>query len=106
MFPLFPINLVTLTNQTQNSGFNFFGLSVTRTVSATARSTIDTCRTLFIWIVSLFLGWETFKWLQVVGFGLLVYGTFLFNGLVRPPLERCVVRDVEELLPEEPIEHN
>ncbi|KAH7360552.1 hypothetical protein BKA65DRAFT_188068 [Rhexocercosporidium sp. MPI-PUGE-AT-0058] len=86
-------------------GFNFFGLSVTRTVSATARSTIDTCRTLFIWIVSLFLGWESFKWLQVLGFALLVYGTFLFNGLVRPPLERCVVRDYEELLPEEPIEH-
>lgn len=87
------------------SGFNFFGLSVTRSVSATARSTIDTCRTLFIWIVSLFLGWESFKWLQVLGFALLVYGTFLFNGLVRPPLNRCTVRDVEELLPEEPIEH-
>ena len=90
---------------TSDSGFNFFGLSVTRTVSATARSTIDTCRTLFIWIVSLFLGWESFKWLQVLGFVLLVYGTFLFNGLVPPPLQRCVVRDYEELLPEEPIEH-
>jgi len=86
-------------------GFNYFGLSVTRTVSATSRSTIDTCRTLFIWIASLFLGWETFKWLQVLGFALLVYGTFLFNGLVRPPLRSCIVRDVEELLPEEPIEH-
>jgi len=86
-------------------GFNFFGLSVTRTVSATSRSTIDTCRTLFIWIVSLLLGWETFKWLQVVGFALLVYGTFLFNGIVRPPLQRWVVHQVEEVLPEEPIEH-
>jgi drug/metabolite transporter (DMT)-like permease len=66
-------------------GFNFFGLSVTRTVSATARSTIDTCRTLFIWVVSLGLGWETFKWLQVVGFGLLVYGTMLFNEIIQPP---------------------
>lgn len=86
-------------------GFNFFGLSVTRTVSATSRSTIDTCRTLFIWIISLGLGWETFKWLQVVGFGLLVYGTFLFNGIVQPPLRRCVVSHVEALLPQEPIEH-
>ncbi|KAK5014792.1 hypothetical protein LTR16_006573 [Cryomyces antarcticus] len=65
-------------------GFNFFGISVTRTVSATSRSTIDTCRTLFIWIVSLGLGWETFKWLQVLGFALLVYGTFLFNELIKP----------------------
>lgn len=92
-----------------NSGFNFFGLSVTRTVSATARSTIDTCRTLFIWIVSLALGWETFKWLQIIGFALLVYGTFLFNDIVRPPLRACVRgrerKGREVLLPEEPIEH-
>ncbi|KAK0623366.1 hypothetical protein B0T14DRAFT_516052 [Immersiella caudata] len=87
-------------------GFNFFGLSVTRSVSATSRSTIDTCRTLFIWIVSLGLGWETFKWLQVVGFALLVYFTFLFNGIVQPPFEFLKVNEVEELLPEEPIEHH
>ena len=87
-------------------GYNFFGLSVTRSVSATARSTIDTCRTLFIWIVSLGLGWETFKWLQIVGFVLLVYGTFLFNDIVRAPLQRCVRKEKHgELLPEEPIEH-
>ncbi|KAL4880117.1 hypothetical protein BJY04DRAFT_208357 [Aspergillus karnatakaensis] len=89
-------------------GFNFFGLSVTRSVSATSRSTIDTCRTLFIWLVSLGLGWETFKWLQVVGFALLVYGTFLFNDIIRPPLKACLPDDERErvLLPEEPIEHN
>ncbi|KAI1116071.1 hypothetical protein F5Y14DRAFT_409151 [Nemania sp. NC0429] len=88
-------------------GFNFFGLSVTRNVSATSRSTIDTCRTLFIWIVSLGLGWETFKWLQVAGFVLLVYFTFLFNGIVQPPFAALRPRqEVEELLPEQPIEHN
>jgi len=69
--------------------FNFFGLSVTKYVSATARSLTDTCRTLAIWIVSLTLGWEILMWpislLQVAGFGLLVYGTFLFNNLVQPP---------------------
>merc|ERR1712000_344504 len=86
-------------------GFNFFGLSVTRSVSATSRSTIDTCRTLFIWIVSLGLGWETFKWLQILGFALLVYSTFLYNGIVQPPL-KCLQTDeeIEELLPEDPIE--
>ncbi|KAL6800581.1 hypothetical protein J3E68DRAFT_398615 [Trichoderma sp. SZMC 28012] len=88
-------------------GFNFFGLSVTRTVSATSRSTIDTCRTLFIWVVSLGLGWESFKWLQIAGFALLVYSTFLFNGLVQPPFEFLRAdAETEELLPEEPIEHN
>lgn len=97
-----------LTSNSPNSGFNFFGLSVTRSVSATSRSTIDTCRTLFIWLVSLILGWESFKWLQVIGFALLVYGTFLFNDIVRPPLKACLPRDLrdrQELLQEEPIEH-
>jgi hypothetical protein len=74
------------------SGFNFFGLSVTRSISATSRSTIDTCRTLFIWIVSLGLGWETFKLLQVVGFALLVWGTALFNDIVQPPTVKFLRR--------------
>ncbi|MBZ6370413.1 MAG: hypothetical protein LBE44_00430 [Microbacterium hominis] len=47
--------------------FNFCGLAVTRSVSATARSTIDSCRTLLIWAVSLLLGWEHFNPLQIVG---------------------------------------
>jgi hypothetical protein len=79
---------------------------VTRSVSATSRSTIDTCRTLFIWLVSLGLGWETFKWLQVLGFVLLVYFTFLFNDIVQPPFEFLKPREeVPPLLPEDPIEH-
>lgn len=110
MSPFFCSRRVKRVSQFTNhssSGFNFFGLSVTRTVSATSRSTIDTCRTLFIWIVSLGLGWETFKWLQVVGFALLVYFTFLFNGLIQPPFDFLKAREpIEELLPEEPIEHN
>jgi len=69
--------------------FNYFGLSVTRHVSATARSLTDTCRTLSIWLISLGLGWEHFLFptslLQVLGFSLLVYGTFLFNNLVSTP---------------------
>lgn len=72
--------------------FNYFGLSVTSRVSATTRSTIDTCRTLGIWIVSLAIGWEMLVWpfslLQVAGFALLVYGTFVFNGLLEPAFFR------------------
>lgn len=88
-------------------GFNFFGLSVTRSVSATSRSTIDTCRTLFIWVVSLGLRWETFKWLQIVGFVFLVYGTFLFNDIVGVPWQRCIRRrQPVPLMPEDPIERS
>ncbi|KAJ6547386.1 hypothetical protein B0H19DRAFT_1211964 [Mycena capillaripes] len=84
--------------------FNYFGLSVTRHVSATARSLTDTCRTLSIWIVSLGLGWEKLVFpislLQVLGFSLL----FLFNNLVtppkflRPPVARSADPEAEGLL--------
>ncbi|CAG8506986.1 5956_t:CDS:2 [Diversispora eburnea] len=85
--------------------FNFFGLSVTRTISATARSTIDTSRIVFIWLVSLSLGWETFSWLQVFGFIILIYGTFIFNNVVSPPLCFTVpppqVNEIQPLLIED-----
>lgn len=70
-------------------------------ISATARSTIDTCRTLFIWLFSLGLGWETFKWLQVVGFVLLVYGTAVFNEVVRPPTIAFLRRQKRVVLQED-----
>ena len=78
------------------NGFNIFGLSVTRSVSVTARSTIYPYRTLFIWVVSLRLRWGTFKWLQIAGFALLVHGTFWFNNIMRPPLKAYVTRMKEE----------
>jgi drug/metabolite transporter (DMT)-like permease len=52
--------------------FNWCGLEVTRRISATSRSTIDACRTLLIWGVSLAIGWEHFSIWQVIGF----VGTF------------------------------
>ncbi|KAK0459576.1 uncharacterized protein EV420DRAFT_1641782 [Desarmillaria tabescens] len=85
--------------------FNYFGLSVTRHVSATARSLTDTCRTLSIWIISLGLGWEKLLWpvslLQVLGFSLLVYGTFMFNGLVPAPAFLLPATTEQNRLPEE-----
>ena len=40
--------------------FNFSGVSVTKLISATSRTTIDACRTLLVWIVSLALAWEMY----------------------------------------------
>lgn len=79
IWPAFIVFAITI------ASFNFFGLSVTRSVSATSRSTIDTCRTLIIWTISMALGWEHFRFLQLCGFVLLVYATLLFNGVVDPP---------------------
>lgn len=56
--------------------------------------------------MSLGLGWESFKWLQILGFAMLVYATFVFNGIVQPPLKSLRPNEeVEPLLAEDPIEH-
>ncbi|EPQ53390.1 hypothetical protein GLOTRDRAFT_45834 [Gloeophyllum trabeum ATCC 11539] len=69
--------------------FDSSGLSLTKYASATMRCLLDALRTLAIWCVSLALGWERLAWpvslVQMLGFALLVYGTFLFNGVFKPP---------------------
>jgi len=67
------------------ASFNFFGLSITKVLSATSRSTIDALRTLSVWIFGLILGWETFIWLQVIGFVVLIAGTSIYNEIIRVP---------------------
>lgn len=60
-----------------------------------------TTRTLFIWMVSLYLGWEQFSWIQVIGFAVMVMGTFYFNGVLRWPFasdEELASREREPLL--------
>lgn len=66
------------------ASFNFCGISLTHELSATARSTIDTCRTLMVWLLALVMGWESFHLLQFIGFVILVFGTLCFNGVLRP----------------------
>lgn len=55
------------------------------------------CRTLFIWMVSLYLGWEQFSWVQVIGFIVMVTGTFYFNGVLKWPF--AAEEDEEETAP-------
>ncbi|KAF3990602.1 hypothetical protein FT663_01677 [Candidozyma haemuli var. vulneris] len=66
------------------SSFNFCGVSLTQELSATARSTIDSCRTLLVWLFAMVLGWESFSFLQFFGFATLVFGTLCFNGVLQP----------------------
>lgn len=65
------------------ASFNFCGLSITHRISATARSTVDTCRTLIVWLFAVVvMRWEHFKFLQMMGFAILVFGTLWFNGVI------------------------
>jgi len=64
---------------------NFFGISVTKYLSATHRTTIDATRVVLVWAVSLLVHWEVFQWLQLVGFIVLMCGTSIFNEIVKFP---------------------
>jgi hypothetical protein len=74
------------------ASFNAFGVTVTKNASSAQRSTIDTSRTLLIW---LFFMWnplssfgvasDHFTFLQLGGFVLLVCGTLIFNEIVTVP---------------------
>ncbi|XP_009882845.1 PREDICTED: solute carrier family 35 member F6, partial [Charadrius vociferus] len=77
------IALALLANISSIAFFNFAGISVTKEISATTRMVLDSLRTLVIWAVSLAVGWETFHGLEILGFGVLLTGTALYNGLHR-----------------------
>lgn len=66
------------------ASFNYCGMTLTHQILATARSTVDTCRTLIVWILAMIMGWEAFHFLQFVGFAVLVFGTLCFNGVLQP----------------------
>lgn len=66
--------------------FNATGVAITKFASAAQRSTVDTCRTLCIWVISLILGWEDFYALELIGFVMLVGGTLVYNEIVIVPI--------------------
>jgi hypothetical protein len=67
------------------ASFNAFGVAVTKNASSAQRSTIDTSRTVLIWVVQLATGAEIFDPLQLVGFIFLVAGTLVYNEIVIIP---------------------
>jgi len=73
------------------SCFNATGVAITKYASAAQRSTVDTCRTLLIWLISLALKQETFdiplSFGQVAGFAGLVIGTLIYNEIWVLPCE-------------------
>lgn len=88
--------------------FNWSGVTVTQNSSATARATIDVCRTALIWIVELALAWNTFSSLQLIGFIVLIIGTLIYNEVIGVPVAICGTRqktdEEEQPLMSRPVE--
>lgn len=55
---------------------------VTKEISATTRMVLDSVRTMVIWAVSLLIGWQSFHYLQVVGFVSLIFGMCVYNNII------------------------
>ena len=74
---------------------NFGGVSVTKHMSATTRTVLNTQRMLVIWIISICLHYMDHRWtmaslndafwLQLVGFIMIVIGNFLYSDILIMP---------------------
>jgi len=90
------------------SFFNYFGLTVTKKISATTRMVLDSVRTFVIWGFSLAVGWQEFQYWQIVGFVFLLLGTFVYNNIIKLPWlkqqetdkELRQIQEAEEHLPD------
>jgi len=65
--------------------FNFCGVTTTKLASAAQRATVDSSRTVLIWIGSVLLGFEEPQWLNIPGFVILIFGTLLYNEIIVLP---------------------
>lgn len=65
--------------------FNFCGVSVTKHLSAAHRMVIDSTRTILVWSLSLALSFESFCYLNLIGFAPLLVGALIYNSVFRVP---------------------
>eukprot|EP00727_Mastigamoeba_balamuthi_P006547 m51a1_g2512 putative transmembrane protein c2orf18 homolog (422) ;mRNA; r:167263-170210 len=76
--------------------FNFFGVTISKILSAVHRTIVDACRSILVWIWQLFTfyciserfgeEWTRYSAIQVAGFVLLIIGAVVYNGIVKLPL--------------------
>jgi hypothetical protein len=79
--------------------YNVSANFVTQCLSAVVRSILEACRTLGVWMVGLLLfylggtcsdkaigeAWSNWSYLELVGFALLLAGTFSYKALIKIP---------------------
>lgn len=81
--------------------YNYFGLAVTKSLTAVHRTLIDACRTILVWVVDLLIFYafdkdygepfdKDYGLLQVDGFLFLLMGTALYNELIEVPCIPCL----------------
>lgn len=77
-----------LSNALSIAFFNGFGMTITKTSSASYRVVLDSLRTGVVWLFGMATGSERFHLLQVFGFVIMITGTTTYNETVRMPCIR------------------
>jgi len=70
--------------------FNFFGISVTKSLSAAHRMVLDSTRSVVVWIFSLAVAPpngdpQKFSWMQLLGFIILIAGSLVYYEILALP---------------------
>ena len=72
--------------------FNFSGLTITEKMNATTRMVLESVRTIFVWIFSLIFSWQTFEYMQPIGYVVLFVGTCVYYNLLFLPAFHYLVK--------------
>uniref|UniRef100_A0A7S0I4M8 EamA domain-containing protein n=1 Tax=Phaeocystis antarctica TaxID=33657 RepID=A0A7S0I4M8_9EUKA len=80
-----PLLALLLCNALSIAFFNGFGMTITKTSSASYRVVLDSLRTGVVWLFGMATGSEKFHLLQVFGFLIMITGTTTYNETVRMP---------------------
>lgn len=93
--------------------YNITAMMTTKVTSAVVRTIMDALRTLVTWVVMLIVyysmdgqmgeSWTQFSWIQLVGFVILIFGTFTYNATLKLP---CIFKYPEAVNPEEVSDDN
>jgi len=78
--------------------YNFVGLAIAKHLSSVVRCLVDSLRTVVVWAVNLFIyyfiskeygsAWEEHSWITMLGFGILIFGTLMYNDVL--PIPDCL----------------
>jgi len=79
------IMVAVICNALSITFFNACGVTITKVLSCSHRMVLDSVRNLVVWTASLAIGWDTFSWLQLVGFVILSVGTLMYNEILTFP---------------------
>ncbi|CAD8057135.1 unnamed protein product [Paramecium primaurelia] len=84
---------------------NSICMAVVKYLSALTKSVVQVTTIALVWITCLIIGWEQFYWGQLIGFIILVFGSLIYNNIIKLPF-KCLyqqqkVEDIQKKIENE-----